>query len=502
MIHEILESGSKKANDPMSAVDYVLGLVDSKNEQRPHAPLVLGGSAHAFLSMAENVTKGRKYLSTTLSDESQADVSKVEYSSAIFRIHRLAGLPVENTAWIDVLHKKENSWDLHSLDALKLVGTHKKARFICGPKHYLRFQRLTCLLNFDFGWNDPLDPKTFRPARFVETWRVKPMWVVELDTSIKMAFQNGEIEGRSDLIELIHSFGCNTSVDDKQILISYQNDEWKLKGYAATKHGESAQQLARHKAQMTKPFVETRENPDRIRDLVRADFDKALIANFEYFGITPTVPPAGLIVPAREFYEENYIRGGRENHVRTDSKIVDGTIDTGRASGDKEPHSISISASGAHREHPTATGGYASGVVPVPTTDNDLGRLHGVSFNTNTNPLEDAREFERRHQDRVEKSRRELAETAERIAWWIRLILCLVKLPRWLRKYRAIEQAKRTRFADRHPIVWFPNQRKYIRKLRKKNLRPDVAYIPDTPPNSIDAKSRKPKIEYSEPDLN
>jgi hypothetical protein len=199
MIHKILESGSKKANDPMAAVDYVLGMVDSKDQQRSHAPRVIGGSAYAFLSMAENVTKGRKYLSTTLSDESQADVSKVEYSSAIFRIHRLAGLPVEYTAWIDVLHEKDNSWDHHSLDALKLVGTHKKARFICGPKDYLRFQRLTCLINFEFGWNDPLDPKTFRPARFVETWRVRPMWIAKLDTSIKLAFQNGEIERRSDL---------------------------------------------------------------------------------------------------------------------------------------------------------------------------------------------------------------------------------------------------------------------------------------------------------------
>lgn len=502
MIHKILRSGSQEANDPKAAVDYVLGLVDSKDEQRPHAPRVIGGSAPAFLSMAENVTNRRKYLSTTLSEERRAELSKIDYASAIFRIHRLAGLPVESAAWIDVLHEKENSWDLHSLDALKLVGTHKKARFICAGRDYLRFTRLTCLINLEFGWNDPLDPKTFRPARFVETWRKKPVWIAKLDTSIKLAFQDGEIARRSDLIELIHSFGYSTSVDDQKILISYENDEWELGGYAATKHGESAQKLADHKDKMTKPFVETRQNPGRIRDLVRADFDKAVNANLEYFGIEKSVPPEGLIVPMHEYYEKNYIRESRETHGKTDSKIVDGSGDIGRASGDQAPYSISITTSGTDSEYQSATGGYASETGKVRATDNDHGRDHEVNNRADSDTDGNDRQIKRQHQQRTEEDSREREGISHQIGEWIRLILRLVKLPRWLRAYRASEQEKRAQFAESHPNLWFPNKKKYIRKLRQKNLLPDMTFIPDTPPKSIAAKRRKPKIEFSDPDIN
>ncbi len=461
MQHSILQSPCGKRSTPVAAVEYLLRPTDAKNEAREQAPRIIRGDAISFIHVSELIAKEPKYLSTALSDQTPPDEPIIRYVSDIFLAHYLAGIPPDHSAAFIVLHPKKNSWDLHILLALAIKMSAKKISPVRPRADFLRFARVACLINRMTGWKDPLDPKNLRPAHFVETWRPKDARIKDLDEAIASAFRAQTIESRSDLVSLVKRCGFTPTVSDTNISLRSGCETWRLKGYAATKHAESAAKLSAYCERVSRPFREAAENPIQVGSDIREAYFKTLAANKVYHGIDMKSATDGHLVPDSKFYQDKYEHGKPKNDEPVDAEKLVGAEHPRNAAGHEaicvrfpdsgEPVSrnlprYSLDQAGTEQQLPTVNG---LGIEPQGVGKTD--RLRRIQV--------------QRAYDGVAEVRKDLEATRQRFEEWFRLIFYLLRIPQWYRKHRAMERRRARDFLRRYPCMRIQTPPGYLVRL-------------------------------------
>lgn len=467
MQHSILQGSSGKRSSPSDAAGYVLRPTDANKHDREQPPRIMAGDAKLFVQTAELIAKPPKYFSTALSDLSPPETPRVRYVCDMMMAHYLAGIPRHSVAAFIVLHGKKESWDAHLLLALAINGSPKKLRPHRCTADFLRFARLVCLINHMNGWEDPLDPKNFRPAHFGEWWCPKPDRIKDLDKAIGAAFQAQTIETRHDLVSLVRSKGLSPTVTDRGISVTFAGNTWNLKGYAATGYADSAKKLAAYRARVIRPFLETKNDPNRVAADVRAAYLEALAGNGTYHGIKTERAADGLIVPDPNFYETNY---EEHQHPETvggpDTEKLAGAEYSGRAGADE---TIRVRMPGSTEP---AVRTHQGDPVQQPAEQRDVGAVGGRGSQP---PEVGAAPLRRRSQvqrvdDELAEVRRRLSTIRRRFEEWLRLIRLLLGLPRWYRRHRSKQIHHAREFYRQNPRLRFQLPRGYMARLLRQPL--------------------------------
>jgi hypothetical protein len=478
MQHSILESPSGKRSAPSDAAGYVLRLTDANKHEREQPPRIISGDADLFVRMAELIPKPPRYLSTAVSDETPPETPKVRYVCDMIMAHYLGGLPRHDVAALIVLHGKMESWDAHLMLALAIKGSSKKLRPYRYTADYLRFARLVCLINRMNGWEDPLDPKNFRPAHFGEWWRPKPDPIKDLDQTILAAFKAQTIETRRDLVSLIKSRGFSATVTDRAVSVTCAGKIWNLKGYAATAHADSAEKFAAYRKRTAQPFVETQQKPDQVAAEVRGAYLWTLAENGRYHGIRTELAADGLIVPDHAFYEEHYEEHqAPPNTENPYNEKLAGAEHPRRAGADE---TIRIRVAGS-TEPAVRTRPRDSTQQPAAEREFETANGPGIQPQGDGGPTHRRGGQVRSVDAGIAELRTNLEAIRRGIEEWLRLIRRLLSLPRWYRRHRSKQMSRAREFYRQNPSLRLRLAPGYLTRLLRQPLPEEPSIIAPRP---------------------
>lgn len=498
MNHNILSSPQNLQRHPQKAADYVLGNRDWMDNPRHAPPSILSGSREQFLRATSIVPSGLTYFSTAISDPGEINIARIRYAADCYSAHYLSGLPPESIGSLSVLHQKAHGWDVHHLMGLSIRGTSKKARYLRTTADYLRFAWLTSAINRLFGWPDPLDPQHYNPIHIRETWRAQPAILSTAMTEISTGFHSARIQSRKDIIAILHHHKLRVTASDRQIEIDLDGESWTLTGYAATRHADMETSLSAHRKRTTKPFLDFKDNPDEINRRLRALYDKRVAENANYYALSPHKVDDGLVVPSKKFHIEYYERSSIW-HLATEPpreldrayplpspQIAPMLIPRNRVStenGRAGDTIVRIAGKGTDGAKGTSDGCHGS----TPTT-HDPNSPYRISS-------DDVRERARTHDQRAERRAKELGEARRSIEEWLDIIRGLLRIPRWLRRYRADRKRQIQEFTQKFGPIIRPLPRSLIRKILKDQAARTILSELQQPPKQNEPSTNQPNLD-------
>ena len=275
---KFLKYGSGSAH---RANEYVLGNTDHKGDQR-HQVLLIQGNPELFAAVADSLDFKSRYKSYVAGFAKEDDPSIDEINEFVeeYKKTAFAGLEHDEYVFYAALHIDEDGKkDLHILSANVHLKTGKSLN-IAPPNWQKTFDPLRDWFNNVKGWARPDDPARARPfQRGAWQHSDKDSAKDQIHEYLMQCFNNGLIDNRSDVINLLSEIGTITRQGEDYISLKVEgeNKAFRFKGDLYGKQFNSASWLEAAK-QIRQPETAGRNNVGAREDITAEHQERARIA--------------------------------------------------------------------------------------------------------------------------------------------------------------------------------------------------------------------------------
>ena len=241
---KFLKYGSGSAH---RANEYVLGNTDHKGDQR-HQVLLIQGNPEIFAAVADSLDFKSRYKSYVAGFAKEDDPTIDEINEFVdeYKKTAFAGLEPDEYVFYAALHVDEDGKkDLHILSANVHLKTGKSLN-IAPPNWQKTFDPLRDLFNNTKGWARPDDPNRARPfQRGAWHHSDKESAKDQIHEYLMQCFNNGLIDDRSDVINLLSEIGTITRQGEDYISLKVEGEKkaFRFKGDLYGKQFNSASWL-------------------------------------------------------------------------------------------------------------------------------------------------------------------------------------------------------------------------------------------------------------------
>lgn len=270
---KFLKYGSGSAH---RANEYVLGNTDHNGDQR-HQVLLIQGNPEMFAAVADSLDFKSRYKSFVAGFAKEDDPTIDEINEFVdeYKQTAFAGLDPDEYVFYAALHVDEDGKkDLHILSANVHLKTGKSLN-IAPPNWQKTFDPLRDWFNNTKGWARPDDPNRARPfQRGAWHHSDKESAKDQIHEYLMQCFNNGLIDDRSDVINLLSEIGTITRQGEDYISMKVDGEKkaFRFKGDLYGKQFNSASWLETAK-QIGQPETAKRNNV-RTRETITPEHEE------------------------------------------------------------------------------------------------------------------------------------------------------------------------------------------------------------------------------------
>lgn len=223
MLVKFNDSGS---GDAKGAIDYLMGLIDHKGDERSIAPRVLDGNPETFLDIVRSIdpTQAQFYTSGTLCFEEEN--IKEEYKYQImqsFEETLFPGLDKSQYSIVWVEHRDKDKLELNFVTAETELHSGKRLQTYWQGADMRRVDDFKTVTNYDYGFSDPNDPLK---SRLIQIGKEKnPVKIAKMTSLARKALESG-VSNRKEIVDFFNS------LDDVEVSRTTKNNiSLKVKGF-------------------------------------------------------------------------------------------------------------------------------------------------------------------------------------------------------------------------------------------------------------------------------
>lgn len=508
MHHEILSTAARRQQNrhgAEEAIRYIFGEKDSSGTPRPHPPRLIAGDAWFFQKAASLSNSAPHYFSSSLAFEEAPDQDTprlVSYIGKIFGYHYVPGVPDDEFGYLDGLHRKDDSFDLHKVLGLRHLRSGKKFEPVRPHVDYWRFKLLTSLVNREFGLSDPLDPKraVLIKVREREYKKEIPTALEAMEVEIRTRIPTGRINSREGIVTLLKDQNMAPIRETRSIVVEVEGNKWHLDGFCATQWFRSPGDLLRYQKTLSKPFDLVRSDPQDCRLRVLHAFQNRAAEMAKTYQIRPQVSERDLIIPSREYFADysSPINTQHDSPIFRDRPIqihYEGSQRDPAHSQERTRFDVAESLGGAKGSDPqrSAARDARNRTPQKPGTESPnagkTGSIHSANHESGDgNPF--GHSLIASHTRTVKDGSRETREYCECVGEWSDLIFKLLGVPRLIRLARKLRQlATPSKRRSKHSPSPLPQDH-----VPLPSLDPRARKFP-----SLHVARRAPAVELSDP---